>query len=241
MLMDTVQNPRMRLYFSRNKLLATPVRFRHFVGQIWMHLYSPEFYRQNLQGHIWMTTTSGQNLSYNQTPTFNIPEFVPTPTQFRLLVANVVEGPPILQTIPSTEIITVQNKDIQIVRITFCLSVVLHSLYWKGNRLDSPLFFSKNMPKATAIILNLSEPLCHRGYTLWMDNYYNFSSSGQILKLCNHRLCRHCRVNRKAVPKKLQESKLQKGDAILQHSRHVHVLWWGDKKHVTMTSTYHAA
>jgi len=43
------------------------------------------------------------------------------------------------------------------------------------------------------------------------------------------------------VPKKLQESKLQKGDAILQHSRPVHVLSWGDKKHATMTSTYHVA
>jgi hypothetical protein len=43
------------------------------------------------------------------------------------------------------------------------------------------------------------------------------------------------------VPKKLQESRLQKGDAILQHSRPAHVLRRGDKKHVTMTSTCHVA
>jgi len=80
------------------------------------------------------------------------------------------------------------------------------------------------MPTATAIVLNLSEPLLHRGYTLWMDNYYNFSSSGQVSEIVQHRLRRHCRVSRKGVPKKLQESKLQKGDAILQHSRPVYVL-----------------
>jgi hypothetical protein len=43
------------------------------------------------------------------------------------------------------------------------------------------------------------------------------------------------------VPKKLQESKLQKGDAILQHSRPVCVLRRSDKKHVTITSMYHVA
>jgi hypothetical protein len=170
-----------------------------------------------------------------------MPDFVPTPSQFRWLVANLVEGLPILQTIPSIEIVTVQNKDSRTVWITFWLSVVLHSLYWNGNHFGFTPFFPKNMPKATAIVLNPSESLLHKGYTLWMDNYYNFSSSGQVSEIVQHRLCRHCRVNRKAVPKKLQESKLQKGDAILQHSRPVHVLWWGDKKHETMTSTYHVA
>jgi len=97
------------------------------------------------------------------------------------------------------------------------------------------------MPKTTAIVPNLSEPLLHKGYTLWMDNYYNFSSSVQVSEIVQHRLCRHHRENRKAVPKKLQESKLQKDDAILEHSRPLCVLRWSDKKHVTMTSTYHVA
>jgi len=89
-----------------------------------------------------MTTTSGQNLSYNQTPTFKIPDFVPTPTQFRLLVANLVVGPPILQTIPSTEIVTLKTFEL-------CES---HSGYlcfftvYTGREtiLDSTLFFQKH-------------------------------------------------------------------------------------------------
>jgi hypothetical protein len=39
------------------------------------------------------------------------------------------------------------------------------------------------------------------------------------------------------VLKKLQDSKLQKGDAIAQHSWPVCVLRWSDK-HVTITSMY---
>jgi hypothetical protein len=43
------------------------------------------------------------------------------------------------------------------------------------------------------------------------------------------------------VPKKLQESKLKKGEVIAQHSEPVCVLWWWDQKHVTMISMYRAA
>ena len=43
------------------------------------------------------------------------------------------------------------------------------------------------------------------------------------------------------MPKKLQESKLQKGEAVAQHSGPICVLRWRDKKDVTMISTYHGA
>jgi hypothetical protein len=55
-----------------------------------------------------------------------------------------VEGLPILQKIPSTEIVTVRNKDIQIVRITFWLSVVLHSAYWKESHFGLTPYFQKH-------------------------------------------------------------------------------------------------
>jgi hypothetical protein len=42
------------------------------------------------------------------------------------------------------------------------------------------------------------------------------------------------------VLKKLQESKLQKGDAIVQHCWPVCILRWGDKR-VKMTSRYDVA
>jgi hypothetical protein len=106
--------------------------------------------------------------------------------------------------------------------------------------LESPLI-SKDKPKGTAIALKLSEPLLHKGYALWMDNYYNLPALAKFLKSCKTDCVGTIRVNGKAMPKKLQESKLQKGKVITQHIGPVCVLWWCDKKHVTMISAYHGA
>jgi hypothetical protein len=38
------------------------------------------------------------------------------------------------------------------------------------------------MPKGTAIVLKLSQPLLHIHYTLWMDNYYNSQALAKFLK-----------------------------------------------------------
>jgi hypothetical protein len=37
--------------------------------------------------------------------------------------------------------------------------------------LESPLIL-KHMLRITSTVLKLSEPLLHKGYTLWFDNYY---------------------------------------------------------------------
>jgi phage gp46-like protein len=39
-----------------------------------------------------------------------------------------------------------------------------------------------NTSKTSAIVLSLVEPLLNRGYTLWMDNFYNASALAQKLK-----------------------------------------------------------
>jgi hypothetical protein len=39
------------------------------------------------------------------------------------------------------------------------------------------------MPKATAIVLKLSDHLLHIGYTLWRDNYYKSPTVAMFLKL----------------------------------------------------------
>jgi len=41
------------------------------------------------------------------------------------------------------------------------------------------------MPKATAVVLKLSDHLLHKGYTLWMDNYYKSPAVARFLKLCH--------------------------------------------------------
>ena len=72
-----------------------------------------------------------------------------------------------------------------------------------------------------------------------MDNYYNSPALVQFLQLCNTNCLGAVSVNGKAVPKKLQESKLQKHEVIAQHNGSDCVLPWQDKEHVTMISAYH--
>jgi hypothetical protein len=100
--------------------------------------------------------------------------------------------------------------------------VVLYSLYWKGDNFGVTLI-SKDTPKGTAIVLKISEPLLHKGYTLWMDSYYNSPALAKFLKSCKTDCVGTIRVNGKAMPKKLQESKLQKGEVIAWHSGPVYV------------------
>jgi hypothetical protein len=54
---------------------------------------------------------------------------------------------------------------------------------YTGNEtvLESPVIL-KSTYKTTAILLNLSEPLFHKGCTLWMDNFYNSPGLAKFLK-----------------------------------------------------------
>jgi len=49
-----------------------------------------------------------------------------------------------------------------------------------------------------------------------MDNYYNSEAMAKFLKSCNRGCVGTVKTNRKAVTMKLQESKLQKNDAVTQ-------------------------
>jgi hypothetical protein len=75
-----------------------------------------------------------------------------------------------------------------------------------------------------------------------MDNYYN-SPDLAVFFFCIYgtnvvgTLC----PNRKNVPPTVKNSKLKKGEVILQHSNGIMVMKWKDKKDVTMISTFHDA
>ena len=87
-------------------------------------------------------------------------------------------------------------------------------------------------------MLSLVEPLLKKGYTLWMDNFYNPPALAQSLKSlktdCVGTLC----LSRKDVPQRVKQKKLKKGELVAQHSGLVSVQKWKDKKEVTMISTY---
>jgi len=87
-------------------------------------------------------------------------------------------------TVASIDNVTFWNKDIKLCKSHsgYLWSFIVYT--GKETVLDSPLF-SKNMPTATAIVLQLSEHLLDKGCTLWMDNYYNSPALAKFLKSCN--------------------------------------------------------
>jgi hypothetical protein len=59
-------------------------------------------------------------------------------------------------------------------------------MFYNGKEiiLESPLI-SKVAPKTAAIVLNFSDPILHKGFNLWMDNYYISPALAKFLNLCN--------------------------------------------------------
>ena len=80
-------------------------------------------------------------------------------------------------------------------------------------------FVSDNIPKTESIVKKLVGPLLGRGYTLWMDNYYNSPSLARELKTIHATDCvGTLRLSRKNVPKQVKEKKLKRGEIFAQHS-----------------------
>jgi len=121
----------------------------------------------------------------SQTPKFKIPDV----DQFQQDISvdelhTFWNGRLSFNTVASIDIVTFWNKDIKLCRSHsgYLWSFIVYT--GKETVLDSPLF-SKNTPTATAIVLQLSEHLLHKGCTLWMDNYYNSPALTKFLKSCN--------------------------------------------------------
>jgi hypothetical protein len=71
--------------------------------------------------------------------------------------------------------------------------------------LESPLI-SNATPKTTAIVLKLSEPLLHNGYTLWLDNFYTSPDPVKFLNPCNMDRMGTMKICKKNMPKKVTKN-----------------------------------
>lgn len=94
--------------------------------------------------------------------------------------------------------------------------------------------------KSTAIVLSLMEPLLDKGYTLWMDNWYNSPDLSKLLKERKTDTCGTLKLSRKNVPDDIKNQKLEKGEITAMHSDNVMVMKWRDKRFVTLISTFHS-
>lgn len=80
-------------------------------------------------------------------------------------------------------------------------------------------------------MLKLVEPLLGCGHTLRMDKLYNSPELARQLKMKHSIDCIDTlNLNRKNVPKEVQDKKLKKGETNVRHSGPVTVLKWCDKK-----------
>lgn len=93
-----------------------------------------------------------------------------------------------------------------------------------------------------ALVLNLIKGLEHKGYTLWMDNFYNSPTLARKLKTLGFDCVGTLRTNRKYVPTELTnltKSQMKRGQVVGYTSGDVDVIVWRDQNRVATISTYH--
>ena len=101
----------------------------------------------------------------------------------------------------------------------------------------------KEVGLAHQVVLRLlnDERLQNKGYVVVMDSFY---SSPQLFKDLIARgfgACGTVRRDRKGLPHRVRDSKLQKGDVASSVDDSVLTLKWRDKRDVLMLSTYHGS
>lgn len=111
----------------------------------------------------------------------------------------------------------------------------------KGSTEDeAPLHGFKS--STAKIVLQLMRGLFDKGYTLFMDNFYNNLSLTRYLKSRNTDVVGTLNRRRKNVPhviKDVQEKRMNRGEVINRNCGDISVTAWKDVKLVTMISTYH--
>ncbi len=94
--------------------------------------------------------------------------------------------------------------------------------------------------QATAkIVFSLCDQLLHKGYCLYIDNFYTSPDLAKNLLERETDCIGTLRLNRKGVPAIIKDKKLKKGEVVAAFKNKIMVLKWKDKKDVTMLSTIH--
>ncbi|KAJ8716130.1 hypothetical protein PYW08_013415 [Mythimna loreyi] len=100
--------------------------------------------------------------------------------------------------------------------------------------------FPSTLLKSTATVLSLIRPLLDKGYTLFMDNWFNSPLLARFLKTRKTDCVGTLRANRRDVPPLISLCKLKCGQFAARHSGDITVMAYQDKKRKVCTiSTYH--
>ncbi|XP_068103444.1 piggyBac transposable element-derived protein 4-like [Hyperolius riggenbachi] len=89
------------------------------------------------------------------------------------------------------------------------------------------------------IVVDLLNPFLHKGYHLYVDNFYTSVPLFKFLYASETPACGTVRPNRKAMPQQVLHKKLQKGESFSLRSNELLALKYRDKRDVLMLSTIH--
>lgn len=104
------------------------------------------------------------------------------------------------------------------------------------------LIYDGSGMKLDETVLHLLQPYLHKGYQVYMDNYYNSMKLSKDLHAKQTSTCGTIRQNR-GLPKefKQQSSSLQRGEMTFTREEPVLLTAWRDKRVINMISTIHSA
>lgn len=91
------------------------------------------------------------------------------------------------------------------------------------------------------IVLHLCNRYLNKGFSLFMDNYYNSIELCRFLKNCKTDVVGTISRRRKQLPDAIKavEQKVSRGTVVSRHCGDISVVCWKDVKLVTTVSTYH--
>ena len=90
-----------------------------------------------------------------------------------------------------------------------------------------------------AVVVHLSEDFLDKGYTLFLDNYYNSIPLSKYMTIRSTYICGTLNNRSKGIPEEVKKAKLNKRDYIWRRSDDVVVSKWKDKREVHTISNKH--
>ncbi|XP_068129742.1 piggyBac transposable element-derived protein 4-like [Hyperolius riggenbachi] len=96
-----------------------------------------------------------------------------------------------------------------------------------------------DMGTSGKIVVDLVNPLLHKGYHLYVDNFYSGVPLFKFLYTAQTMACGTVRLNRKGLPSQVLNKKLKRGESCSLRSNELLSLKYKDKRDVLMLSTIH--
>ncbi|XP_068122377.1 piggyBac transposable element-derived protein 4-like [Hyperolius riggenbachi] len=96
-----------------------------------------------------------------------------------------------------------------------------------------------DMGTSGKIVVDLVNPLLHKGYHLYEDNFYSGVPLFKFLYTAQTMACGTVRLNQKGLPSQVLNTKLKRGESCSLRSNELLSLKYKDKRDVLMLSTIH--